>query len=418
MTFEIFATVTLALAVLHTFLVKKFQHLAHRYPEGSVGENFFHLLGEVEVVFGLWAAVNLVVLSFWQGRHEALHYLETRNFTEPAFVFVILVVCSTRPILVLAEKLIDGLSGILPLKPGYAFYMAALVAGPLLGSFITEPAAMTITALLLNERLYSRKISNRLKYATLGLLFVNVSIGGTLTHFAAPPVLMVASTWGWDLLHMLEFFGWKAVLAIVFSTTFTIWRFRNELGAMKSLKGSRQAEIPAWVMLFHLLFLAAIVLTAHHTVVFLFVFLFFLGLVTVTREFQGELKLKEGLLVGFFLAGLVIMGGHQAWWIQKILTSLGTTSLYLGAAALTAVTDNAALTYLGAQVQGLEDLAKYALVAGAVVGGGLTVIANAPNPAGYGILNPNFGDEGISALELLKAALLPTLIALIFFWPL
>jgi hypothetical protein len=58
--------------------------------------------------------------------------------------------------------------------------------------------------------------------------------------------------------------------------------------------------------------------------------------------------------------------------------------MYFGATALTAITDNAALTYLGSLVEGVSDQLKYALVAGAVSGGGLTVIANAPNPAGAG----------------------------------
>ena len=51
---------------------------------------------------------------------------------------------------------------------------------------------MTLLAIVLKRRYFDQGVSPRLAYATLGLLFVNVSIGGTLTHFAAPPVLMVA----------------------------------------------------------------------------------------------------------------------------------------------------------------------------------------------------------------------------------
>ena len=82
---------------------------------------------------------------------------------------------------------------------------------------------------------------------------------------------------------------------------------------------------------------------------------------------------------------------------------------------LTAVTDNAALTYLGSLVPGLDDEFKYALVAGAVTGGGLTVIANAPNPAGYAILRDHFDDASISPLGLLAAAAAPTLVAIAAF---
>ncbi len=417
-TFELFATACFALALIHTFSVKFLQNWARRFPEGSVEENVLHLLGEVEVVFGLWALVLLLFLTFTQGSEEAIHFMESKNFTEPAFVFVIMTVCSTRPILALAGRLIESASHALPFPRPTSFYITALVLGPLLGSFITEPAAMTVTALILLERFYEKGIPAKLKYATLGLLFVNVSIGGVLTPYAAPPVLMVAKVWDWDLSFMATTFGWKAALALTVSTLATAFRFRKALGKLdwEKSKGSKKPEMPLWVSLTHLVFLALIVLTSHHLVVFAGIFLFFLGLATVTREYQSELKLREGMLVAFFLGGLVILGSPQRWWLEPLITELQALPLYLGASALTAITDNAALTYLGSQVPDLSEASKYALVAGAVTGGGLTVIANAPNPAGYGILNPSFGRDGISPSRLFLAALAPTLVAAFCFW--
>jgi predicted cation transporter len=169
-----------------------------------------------------------------------------------------------------------------------------------------------------------------------------------------------------------------------------------------------------WITLIHVIFLAVVVATAHHMVMFLGAFLFFLGFTEVTKEYQDDVKVKESLLVGFFLAGLVTLGTLQAWWLQPILSSLSELPLYLGTTALTGITDNAALTYLGSLVE-LSDSQKYYLVAGAVAGGGLTVIANAPNPAGFGILKGNFGEDGISPMGLLKAALFPTFLALLAF---
>ncbi|MBL7670519.1 MAG: putative Na+/H+ antiporter [Bdellovibrionaceae bacterium] len=411
------ATLCFGLAVLHTFLVKRFQHLAVKFKEGSVAENLFHLLGEVEIVFGFWSGIFLIWISLFEGKDFAIGYLEGRNFVEPAFVFVIMAVCSTKPILSLARNLIDVISRGLSLNRGISFFVVTLVVGPLLGSFITEPAAMTITAILLLEKFYQNKISMKLKYATLGLLFVNISVGGTLTPFAAPPVLMVAAKWDWDFNFMITHFGWRALSTVLISTGLIAFRFRKELREIPIHNLAVKETTPSWISALHLLFLAGIVATAHHLSVFVLIFLFFLGLTSVTREYQNELKIKDGLLVAFFLAGLVILGGPQSWWLEPVLSSLGTTSLYLGAMGLTAVTDNAALTYLGSQVPNLSDWSKYALVAGSVVGGGLTVIANAPNPAGYGLLNASFGDEGISPLGLFAAALLPTLVGAICFWP-
>ena len=143
--------------------------------------------------------------------------------------------------------------------------------------------------------------------------------------------------------------------------------------------------------------------------------LFFLGYSTAYKRHHDPLILREALLVAFFLAGLVVLGGMQQWWLQPVLTSMSPSAVYYGATALTAVTDNAALTYLGSLVEGLSEEFKLSLVAGAVTGGGLTVIANAPNPAGFSILRGGFRDGAINAGWLFLAALGPTLVAIIAF---
>ncbi len=419
---ELVGTILFALAVCHTFLVKKFEHLAHKYPEGSMQENLFHFLGEVEAVFGMWAAIFIAYYGATKGLmahghgDSAVTYLESLNFTEPAFVFVIMCMAGTRPIILLAEKIILFVSKIIPLPSRMAFYIAALIFGPLLGSFITEPAAMTVTALILLDYFYSSgKMSNKFKYATIGLLFVNVSIGGTLTHFAAPPVLMVAPKWGWDISFMFIHFGYKSAIAVVLSTLVIAFMFKKELGGQLEIKQKHDNYmVPTWwITLIHVVFIGLVVFTAHHMVFFFGLFLFFLGFVAVTTEYQDEPKLKESLLVGFFLAGLVVLGAQQAWWLQPVLKQMPDLALFFGATGLTAITDNAALTYLGSLVE-LTEPAKFNLVAGAVAGGGLTVIANAPNPAGFGILKSSFGEDGISPIGLLLGALGPTAIAMFF----
>lgn len=415
---EIGATCFFALAVLHTFLVRRFQHQATKFAEGSVGENLFHLLGEIEVVFGLWAAVFVIFTVGVAGPHEAIEFVQGKSFSEPLFVFVIMAVCSTRPILEIARKIIGLLSSLLPGGGVIPFYVSSLTFGCWLGSFITEPAAMTVVATILYKQLYQNPngLSDNLKYATIGLLFVNISIGGTLTPFAAPPVLMVAEKWEWDFFFMATNFGWKGMTASIISTCLVTFMFRKELSEIELAVDLNRIRIPPWVFLVHLLFLMIIVLTAHYPNVFMGCFLLFLGIVTVTDEYQTPLELKSGMLVGFFLAGLVLLGGPQRWWLEPILLSLDAFPLYLATLGLTAITDNAALTYLGSQVPSITEASKYALVAGAVVGGGLTVIANAPNPAGFGILNPAFGKEGISPFKLFKSALIPTIVAAITYW--
>jgi uncharacterized membrane protein len=415
---EISATIIFALAVLHTFVVSKFADMAHHHPEGSIGENFFHFMAEVEAVFGMWAVPFLLIMIGVEGWGSTLNYLEKDiNFTEPGFVFVIMAMAGTRPVIKLAEKIIVFISNLVPLPKKMSFFFTTLVVGPLLGSFITEPAAMTVTAIILLKNFYSKgEMSAKFKYATIGLLFVNVSIGGTLSHFAAPPVLMVAGKWGWGLAHMFTNFGYKAAIACLISAFTITMLFKNELAGDFQLRADNQEKMlpPWWVTLIHIIFLALVVLTAHHMVVFFGFFLLFLGFTTVTKEFQDEVQVKSSLMVGFFLAGLIILGTPQKWWLQGVIASMSDYVLYFGATALTGITDNAALTYLGSLVD-LTDSAKYFLVAGSVTGGGLTVIANAPNPAGFGILKDSFGEGGVTPIGLLKGALFPTFVAIICF---
>ena len=401
-----------ALAIVHTFSTKFFEQLAHRHPEHA---GVFHLLGEVEVVFGLWAMVLIVAMAFLAGGSQAIAYLDSRNFTEPMFVFAIMVIAGSRPILRFALWLVRQIAAAIPAHKNVAFFFVTLSFVPLLGSFITEPAAMTLAALILRDKFFAHGISDRLKYATIGTLFVNISIGGTLTPFAAPPVLMVAGTWGWDLWFMIATFGWKAAIAVLFNGFVVTAVFRPELTRLDTSSKSTAERMPPFAVVVHLLFLGGVVAFAHHPAVFMGLLLFFLGFATAYKQYQDRLILREGLLVAFFLAGLVVLGGQQAWWLQPILTGMDATTVYFGATALTAVTDNAALTYLGSLVEGLSDEFKYALVAGAVTGGGLTVIANAPNPAGFAILRGHFSDEAINPLGLLLSALPPTLVAIVAF---
>jgi hypothetical protein len=275
---------------------------------------------------------------------------------------------------------------------------------------------MTIAALMLAPQVFRRDVPERVKYLALGVLFVNISIGGTMTSFAAPPVLMVASTWGWDSAFMLVTFGWKAAIAVLLNATVATAVLRNHLSAAPALVNRATLEkVPLPVMAVHLAFLVGVVVLAHHPVAFLGLFLMFLGFTQAYERHQSPLIIKEALLVAFFLAGLVVLGGMQQWWLQPVVSGMSPKILFFGATALTAVTDNAALTYLGSLITGISEPAKYSLVAGAVAGGGLTIIANAPNPAGVALLKRGFSDETIGAGGLLLGALFPTLMAVAAF---
>jgi hypothetical protein len=537
--FNLIAAIIFFSAIVHTFLTGKFMAIAHRWEREhrdqirngqadresvSHRAELFHFLGEVEAVFGIWAGFLVLAIILFYDWNTAVNYISYGvNFTEALFVVVIMTLAATRPILRLANTIIRRIANLLG-GTLTARWLTTLTVGPILGSFITEPAAMTISALVLAQNLYELEPSRKFKYATLGLLLVNISVGGTLTHFAAPPVLMVATPWKWTTVHMMTHFGWKAVVGILLSNGIYFYIFRKEIqrleekftlvnlkeeiqenymrrgdmdamfdsfakevgqkaGTQKAIEAEimkieqavrhkleqhyfptliqkgvqldliqqafrerfeeirlrqmrrsfpallepgqrgpfvdpdwdrRDDDVPAWVTLIHLLFMAWTIINAHHPELFVPGLLFFIGFSIVTQPFQNRIDLKAPILVGFFLGGLVIHGGVQGWWIAPILGKLAEIPLMLGATALTAFNDNAAITFLSTLVPGFTDPLKYAVVAGAVAGGGLTIIANAPNPAGVSILKKYFNDE-VSPMGILAGALVPTAVMLVLF---
>ncbi|MEY4243740.1 MAG: hypothetical protein RLZZ245_1325 [Verrucomicrobiota bacterium] len=447
--FNVAASIIFLLAILHTFAAGPLNKLAHKYehiheenlkkrgprdddhpdgePEVSFRATLFHFLGEVEAIFGIWTLALAGAATYFHSWMDFQLYLDKDQvFTEPLFVVVIMAIAASRPVLRFAEGLMSVAASIGKGTPA-AWWLSVLILAPILGSFITEPAAMTIGAMLLGKKFYRLNPPAKLAYATLGLLFVNISVGGTLTHFAAPPVLMVAGQWGWDTPFMAQHFGWKAITGIVISSAVYFLYFKKELTRLTAVANGmtdaenskkpwqeRETAIPAWVTFMHLVFLGWTVYTAHFPVLFIGGFLFFLAFVMATSHHQNAISMRSPMLVGFFLAGLVIHGGCQSWWIAPVIMTLPDQALMLGSTVLTAFNDNAAITYLASQVEGLQIGAKHAVVAGAVTGGGLTVIANAPNPAGQSILS-RFFKNGISPLGLFLGALIPTVILYLCF---
>lgn len=525
--FNLVATLIFFAAIAHTMLTNTFNKKAHQLEArvealkeaGQIDKDYqsiwagiLHLFGEIEAVFGIWAiALALAIMSFYDWT-TFVTYVNGLHYNEPLFIIVVMTIASSRPILkffeLLMEKIVKQFGNSLE-----AWWLCLLIIAPLLGSFVTGPAAMTITAFLLSDRFYVLNPNNRLKYATLALLFINISVGGALTNFASPPILMVAGPWDWSLGFMFFTFGWKAILSIVITTFAYYYYFKKDLSElheaydnfnykryiqhrfiskkeleenfedleslvdkrvgftselnaysiilrenikelaslkltkeelelydinnaidekfdgikleemkrtvpgllskdvrptyMDPLWDQREERVPPWIMIVHIAFLIWTVVNAHEPVLVLSGFLFFLGFFQVTVFYQNRMDLKPALLVAFFLAGLMVHGTLQAWWIAPLLGNLPEVGLNLTSIVLTAFNDNAAITYLSTLVPNFSDSLKYAIVAGAITGGGLTIIANSPNPIGQSILKKHFGNS-ISSVLLLKFAVIPT----------
>ncbi|MGD2169052.1 MAG: putative Na+/H+ antiporter [Chlamydiota bacterium] len=427
------------LAIFHTLSANRITNYAnkldreHRAKIKEMGKDpkvevsflaeIVYFLGEVEIIFALWIIPLFLITVGFYGWETSLEYLDTRDFTEPLFVVVIMSLAATKPIVDLSEKVLKIFSkffgGTLT-----AWWFSILTIGPLLGSLITEAGAMTLAATLLSRKFYEYKPSTKLSYATLGLLFVNISVGGILTNFAAPPVLVIARCWQWSSYFMLTEFGIKAVVGVILAN-FLYWlMFKKELKDLdktrkeyekEEKKESSKQSIPLWVTITHIFFIVWVVLNSHYVAVFIGSYLLYLGFHKATRPHQYANGIKRPLLVGLFLAGLIIHGGLQGWWIVPLMERLGHTAVMVLGVILTAFNDNAAIAYLTSLIPDWGADFKYAIMSGVITGGGLTVIANAPNPAGYVILQKHFS-SGISPVRLFLAAVIPTLIFFILFY--
>jgi len=448
--FNLVATILFMLAILHTFVAISITNHANKLEERHLeklrkekGEDaavrashqtyipsrILHFLGEVEVVFALWCIPLVIAMICMYSYKDFVGFFDTKlDYKEPLFVVAIMIMANTKPVIRFAQSCLRFFAKKIGGNSPAAWWISILIIGPLLGSFITEPGAMTISALLLASMIYKYQPSDSLKYGTIGLLFVNISVGGVLTHFAAPPVLMVASKWGWDMPYMFENFGWKAVSGIIISTLIYYVIYRKELRKLKTETdkdpgfghSDRSTKVPMWVTAGVIAFMAWEVVTVHSTYLFMAGLIFFIGFHAITRNWQEKLEIRPAVMVGFFLAGLVTHGTLQAWWLEPVLASLKPVTLFLGASFLTSFNDNAAITYLCSQVPEFSNglnaaVFQHSVMYGAVTGGGLTVIANAPNPAGQSILQ-GFFKGGVSPVKLAVAAIIPTIVVGCAFW--
>ncbi|NBV83700.1 hypothetical protein EBR57_06230 [bacterium] len=414
---EGFGTLCFTVAIVHTFAANWIHRWGARWTGPTSVGVLLRVLGEVELAMGLWALVWLIGYSFQHGLSAGGGVLGGIHFEEPLFVVVVMIVCATRPILRSAEWVILTISRWIPGPPQLAYYVTCLIVGPLLGSVITEPAAMTVTAALLMTHFYKLGLSRKAQYLTLGLLLLNVSVGGALTPYAAPPIVMVASQWGWDFLTMMTLFGWRSILVVVSVTIGVAWVLRRELCLLNWQMPEHGNDIPGWVIVVHLAIVGILVGGAHHVSAIIGVALVFAAVVAMTRQYQSRIQWRQGALIGIFLTGIIILGAEQREWVTAIISGRSPLQLFIGAIGLSAITDNAAVTYIGGLVSNLDAVSQYALVSGALVGGGLTVIANAPNPIAFAVLKPSFEDEEISPVWVTLGALGPTLVAVgVFGW--
>lgn len=390
-------------AVVHIFFAPL---LANRL-EGHRHAKWLHVFVEIEYIFALWAIPLLVVLALQTGPRHVLDYLTSVDYTEAFFVVTIMTIAGSKPVLDTCEHLMSFVARSFG-NTTQAWWATILILAPLLGSLITEPAAMTIAALLLRRKFFEHQPHPTLAYATLGLLFVNVSVGGALTTFAAPPILMVAGTWHWTPSFMLQHFAPMCVGTVLISTFLYLIVFYKKFPKHKNIY-----TVPHYVKWQSAVYIAIMVFVVSHWHHWQWCAAGLILALMLGQFTNQKLPLKSALAVGIFLAGLVTHGAFQRWWLVAALGEVNSLALFSLGVFLTSFNDNAAVTYMSSLIPSFAtNVAKQqAIVSGAIIGGGLTVIANAPNPAGQSILKAYF-IGGVRAWPLFLGAAAPTTIAI------
>ncbi len=370
---DLLATVCFGLATVQALSSVRLKFILEKFKVPD-------FLFEVETIYFSWALIFLSLGLIFDFRATLSDAASLHLRGALSIMFLIIIFSSARSIVAIDGLFDSGSRWVHKIlifftrsprefSPSRVHFAFVLIVGPLLGSLITEPAAMLVTAVILRRRYLCQPVSEKFRYMIFAVLFVNVSVGGALTSFAAPAIVVVASKWGWSSQFMFELFGWKCVEAVIVTAVWLTVRFSNEIQG-------------------------------------------------ITADFEGGVTsgrweaVKIGLRLAGFLIALEILMSHQGWWISGLLTGTTGTWLYPGTMALTSILDNAVITSLGSQVTTMGPSERYYLVAGSLVGGGLTLLANAPNLIGFRILHNAGSDDGKwSHSAFLRASLVPTLIA-------
>ncbi len=378
----------------------------------------YRFVSKVEIVFVLWA----VPLFFWflytEGYRVTMAYFNSRNYNSAMFIVVIFLLLESRPIVYFAERLLSSIARIGKTSPK-SWWWTLMIATPLLTFLLKESGAMIIGATLLVRHFYAFSPSSRFAYATLGLLFSNISIGGLSSSISSRAMFVILPSLKWGHKFVFQYFAWKATLAILVSTTVCYLIFRKEFDTFpttvlnRDFKGER---VPWWIICIHIILVWIVVWSRYTPLFIVAILLFYIGFQRFTIFYQSPLNIPKACLVGLFYAGMVIFGDLQEWWVLGIMHGMSDFGYMISSYMLSIFLDNALVNYLVHNLPVATDCYLYLVITGCMAAGGLTLLANMPNIIGYLLLRPAFRDSSISQGKLFLAALGPSFISLIVFW--
>lgn len=416
-------------AIIHIFLTpwlgrlhRLYQHKKMMFPgrwkQYLLLSECFGFLNKIELVFIVWAVPLFVIFVCCEGYRVAMAYFNSRNYVSSLFIMIMLIFLESRPIECLSERIFSNIA-----KLGYqspkCWWWTIMLFAPLSTFFLKETGAMIIGATLLAKHFYRFYPSSRFGYATLGLLFSNISIGGLLTAFSSRALFIILPSVKWGNEIVIKHFCWKAVLSMLISTTIYYFVFKKEFHSFpRSVvnKAVVEDDIPYWVILVHIVLVGLLISTNTIPLFMMAILIFYLGFQRFTIFYQHSINISKTCCVGLFYAGLVIFGELQEWWVLELMHRMSDFGYMLTSYGLSIFLDNALVNYLVHNLPVATDCYLYLVITGCMSAGGLTIISNMPNIVGYLIIKPAFQVPSFSMWRLFISAAVPSVLALLVFW--
>lgn len=423
------ATLLFFFSIVHTFLTpwfyNRFQICQHRktiFPERWKKylwlSECYRLLGKVEIVFILWAVPLFLLFLCTEGYKMTISYFNSRNYIFSLFIIIMLILLESRPIVYLSERIFSSIAKIGKQSPR-CWWWTLMIATPLSSVLLKETGAMIIATALLARNFYKFSPSTRFAYATMGLLFSNISLGGLTTGLSSRALFIILPSVKWGNGFILKYFCWKAIIAMLVSTTVYYLIFRKEFARFPKLvtgSSSVKEHIPKWIICVHILLICAVILARFVPLLMVAILMFYLGFQKFTIFYQRPIRIGKACFVGLFYAGLVIFGELQEWWVLELMHRMSDFGYMMTSYVLSIFLDNALVNYLVHNLPVATDCFLYLVIAGCMSAGGLTIISNIPNIVGYLALRPFFPSSSFSLGWLFLFALGPSIIAVMTFW--
>lgn len=428
-TLQIGATSLFVLSIIHMFLApwftrlyRFFQHKKIVFPERWKKylwlSEFFRLIGRIELVFILWSIPLFFLFIYTEGYRITMAYFNTRNYTFALFIMIMWILLGSKPISYLAEHTFAKIASIGRQSPK-SWWLTVMFVAPLSTSFLKETGAIIIATTLLAKYFYDLSPSSKFAYATMGLLFSNISVGGLLTASSSRSLSMVYPVLRWSHSEVIINFGWKALLAICISTLTYYYIFRKEFKNFPNkvayiVKSNR--KIPVWMICSHILFLYTLIHFRSIPILMGGVLILFLFFHRLTIFYQRKIDLLKIGFLGLFFLGMSFLGGLQEWWILSLIKKMSDFGYMLTSYMLSIFLDNVLVNLMMHDVPMVTDCYLYLIISGCVAAGGLTLISNTPNIVGYSALRPFFQTPSFSFWKLFVSSLFPSIVAFLIFW--